>query len=79
MEQNKRKAASVEAMCVLRHTTPILCPICSKPTVSTWDSNYRNKSGQLLFLRGCPECDKVFTPELILIPELTLVQDENKK
>lgn len=79
MTRSEKKAASAEAMCVWRYTTPIPCPICSEPTVSTWDSNHRNESDQLIFLRGCMGCNKVFTPELILIPELTLVQDGNKK
>ena len=57
-------------VCVLRHTPPILCPDCKSPTVSTWDSNHRDKSGKLLHLRGCPECNKVFTPE----PELKLIR-----
>lgn len=60
---------------VWRYVPPIPCPICSAPTVSTWDFNYRNDRGHLLILRGCIKCNKVFSPppELRLIPELNLV------
>ena len=78
MQQNRKKAVSVEAMCVLRHTPPILCPICKLPTSPTWNDNYRDEFGQRLWLRACPKCEKVFTPELKLIDGLTIVHDGTK-
>lgn len=67
--------------CVMKHIPEIPCPICSTSTVSTWDPAHRDESGQLLALRGCPECDKKFTPfpELKEIPGLTLVQQGAEK
>ena len=80
MEQNKKKSVSAEAMCVWRHTPPILCPICSKPTIPTWDENHKDEFGQRLWLRACPKCEKVFTPEpeLKLIEGLPIVHDGTK-
>ena len=80
MEQNKKKAASDEAMCVWRHTPPILCPDCKVPTIPTWDENHKDEFGQRLWLRACPKCEKVFTPEpeLKLIEGLPIVRDGTK-
>lgn len=60
---------------VWRHIPPILCPQCKEPTLSTWDSKYRDQNGHLLILRGCIKCEKVYSPppELRLLPELNLV------
>ena len=80
MEQNKKKSVSAEAMCVWRHTPPILCPICSKPTIPTWDENHKDEFGQYLWVRACPKCEKVFTPEpeFKLIEGLPIVHDGTK-
>ena len=80
MVQDKKKAASVEAMCVWRHTPPILCPTCKLPTSPTWNDNYKDEFGQRLWLRACPKCEKVFTPEpeLKLIEGLPIVHDRTK-
>lgn len=65
-----------QSLSVWRYIPPIPCPICSAPTLTTWDSNYRDEH-ELLRLRYCPECDKVFTPEseLKLIKGLTIVHE----
>ena len=55
---------------IWRYTPPIPCPICGTETVTTWDFNHKDKSGHLLLLRGCPECNVIFTPE----PELKLIK-----
>lgn len=74
MEKDKQEEVSLR-LGVWRYMPPIPCPICGKPTVSTWDTKYRNELGHLLILRGCIKCEKVFSPEpeLKWLPELSLV------
>lgn len=69
METSNQEEVSSKLV-VWRYVPPIPCPICSAPTIPMWDESYKDEFGQCLWLRACPECEKVFTPE----PELKLIK-----